>query len=93
MKSASLVLLASGLLLAACNGDAPAANEGTASGEVLQGTISDDMLPLEELRSTAPQAAAQSDGAPAAGAAAAEAEPAVVPEAAPAEPATESAAE
>jgi len=41
-------------LLAACNGDSP--EEGEATGEVLEGTISDDMLPLDQVRSEAPVA-------------------------------------
>ena len=47
------------LLLAGCNGEpeAPAeTGEAEASGEVLEGSISDEMLPLDELRSQAPQA-------------------------------------
>ena len=41
-------------LLAACNGDAP--QEGEVTGEVLEGTISDEMLPLDRVRSEAPLA-------------------------------------
>ena len=41
-------------LLAACNGDAP--EEGEATGEVLEGTISDEMLPLDRVQSEAPLA-------------------------------------
>ena len=41
-------------LLAACNGDAP--QEGEVTGEVLEGTISDEMLPLDRVRSEAPRA-------------------------------------
>ena len=48
------------LLLAACGDDAPAVDTsqtgGKAAGEILGGTISDDMLPLEELTSTSPPA-------------------------------------
>ena len=40
-------------LLAACGGDAPA-ERGAASGEVLEGTISDDMLPIDRVRSEPP---------------------------------------
>jgi hypothetical protein len=41
-------------LLAACGGE-PAADDGrAASGEVLEGTISDAMLPLDRVRSEAP---------------------------------------
>ena len=39
-------------LLAAC--DRERAEEGTASGEVLEGTVSDAMLPLDRVRSEAP---------------------------------------
>ncbi len=46
------------LLLAACGSD-PAADQGaggqgSAAGEVLEGSISDDMLPLDTIRSQAP---------------------------------------
>ena len=41
-------------LLAACNGDAP--QEGEVTGEVLEGTISDEMLPLDRVQSEAPLA-------------------------------------
>lgn len=42
------------LALAACNGDA--AEEGQAAGQVLDGTISDQMLPVDQVRSEAPLA-------------------------------------
>lgn len=51
-----LALIASTLSLAACNSGEPAA-EGerkTAAGEVLGGTISDDMLPLDTVTSQSP---------------------------------------
>ena len=56
-----LILIAPALLLAACGGevvDEPAATEtgGEVAGDVLEGSISDDMLPLEELTSTSPPA-------------------------------------
>lgn len=58
------------LLLAACEDDAgevdTSATGGKAAGEVLGGTISDDMLPLEELKSTSPPAARSSGEAGAA---------------------------
>lgn len=41
-------------LLPACKGEAP--QEGEVTGEVLEGTISDDMLPFDQLRSEAPLA-------------------------------------
>ena len=70
----SLAIAACGLL-AACDffaGDSETeVDEGNVSGEVLQGSISDDMVPLDQLRSTAPQAAivpeAGASGAPVAG--------------------------
>ena len=40
--------------LTACNGDTAA--EGQAAGEVLEGTISDEMLPVDQVRSEAPLA-------------------------------------
>ena len=46
-------------LLAGCNGDAEApadTGEAEESGEVLEGSISDEMLPLDQVRSQAPQA-------------------------------------
>ena len=53
-------LIAPLLLLAACEDDAGQVDTsetgGKAEGEVLGGTISDDMLPLEELTSTSPPA-------------------------------------
>ncbi len=42
-------------LLAAC-GDGPGDDAGVASGEVLEGTISDSMLPLDTVRSQPPLA-------------------------------------
>ena len=41
-------------LLAACGGDAPANDSRSASGEVLEGTISDAMLPVDTVRSEPP---------------------------------------
>jgi len=41
-------------LLAACGGDAPADDSRAASGEVLEGTISDAMLPIDRVRSEPP---------------------------------------
>lgn len=53
------------LALAGCGDEAAGDGEavatgGEAAGEVLGGTISDDMLPLEELTSTSPPAVRQS---------------------------------
>ena len=55
------VLLAFTLIAAACGDDDPAGEGpgevgGEASGEVLGGTISDDMIPLDQLTSTSPPA-------------------------------------
>jgi hypothetical protein len=56
MKRSAILCLA--LLAAACTEDAaapPAAEQGgEAAGEVLGGSISDDMIPLEQLGSEAP---------------------------------------
>jgi hypothetical protein len=43
-------------LLAACDQGAPSDDSRSASGEVLEGTISDAMLPLDTVRSQAPLA-------------------------------------
>ena len=48
-------LAALALLLPAC-GDDGAPQEGEVTGEVLEGTISDAMLPLDQVRSEAPLA-------------------------------------
>ena len=58
--TASLLVAACGLLTA-CDlfkgePDDSAIDESNVSGEVLEGTISDDMLPLDQLRSAAPHA-------------------------------------
>jgi hypothetical protein len=81
------------ILVPACNGDA--AEEGEVTGEVLDGTISDEMLPLDQVRSEAPLAdptgardgsgAAASDAADADQPAQTEAEPADEPASEPAE--------
>lgn len=49
-------LLVAPLLLAACSGEADDDDDRTASGEVLEGTISDAMLPLDTVRSQPPLA-------------------------------------
>lgn len=62
-------------LLAACGGNAPADDGRAASGEVLEGTISDAMLPTDRVRSEPPledpeafaKARSKADGAAAAG--------------------------
>ncbi|PLK23592.1 hypothetical protein C0V72_08720 [Porphyrobacter sp. TH134] len=59
MKPAALLVLT--LCLAACEEQAaaPAAQGGAASGEVLEGSISDAMIPLDQLESQAPLAPRQ----------------------------------
>ena len=54
MSSSRLTAAALAALLTACNGDAP--QEGEVTGEVLEGTISDEMLPLDRVQSEAPLA-------------------------------------
>ena len=53
-----IIPIAALLLLAACQDDVPAETEADAEreaeGEVLGGTISDDMLPLDDVRSQSP---------------------------------------
>ena len=43
-------------LLAACGEEAPSDDSRAATGEVLEGTISDEMLPLDRVQSEAPLA-------------------------------------
>ena len=55
------LLVAACAMLTACDlfsdePDESAIDESNVSGEVLEGTISDDMIPLDELRSTPPPA-------------------------------------
>jgi hypothetical protein len=66
------------LLLVAC-GDDPAPEEGEVSGEVLEGTISDAMLPLDQVRSRAPLAEPTESAGAAPAAAGDTAEPAEEP--------------
>lgn len=55
VKSLRPILLAVPvLLLAACGGSEKDKDERTASGQVLQGSISDSMLPLDTVTSKAP---------------------------------------
>lgn len=81
MKLRSLALLAVGVAaLPACGSDGPA-QDGTpeaergAKGEVLGGTISDDMLPLDRLRSQSPPLRAEPAQPGAGGEGATEADP------------------
>ena len=50
------VLLACALALSGCNRDTPRPTGGTADGEILPGSASDAMLPLDTLRSQPPLA-------------------------------------
>lgn len=62
---AGLPVLAGALLLSACGQDEALKGDGrTASGEVLEGTISDGMIPLDELRSQAPLAEPEAPATP-----------------------------
>jgi len=63
MNRAFPALCGLALMLAACNGDqpAPSEEEADAAGEVLGGTISDDMLPLDRVRSESPRLRTTSD--------------------------------
>lgn len=81
-----LILIAPILLVAACGDEAdePAATGGEAAGEVLGGTISDDMLPLDELTSTSPPAERTPDSSGGAAATGAETTEAEAPPSAPA---------
>jgi hypothetical protein len=82
-----LFLVIAPLALAACNQGAPEDDSRSASGEVLEGTISDEMLPLDTVQSEPPfedpkaarevQEAAAADAPAEAGAA--EGEPAEAP--------------
>ena len=47
-----LLALSALALVAGCGGEAP--DEGSVEGEVIEGTISDAMLPLDRVRSEAP---------------------------------------
>lgn len=65
MKRNSVLVLLPFMLLAACGDDATSNGEvddGTAAeGEVLGGTISDEMLPLDRLQSQSPPLREESD--------------------------------
>ena len=58
MKQALALLVVPALLLAGCN-KAKDDDDRTASGEVLNGTIADSELPLDEVRSQPPLAKSQ----------------------------------
>lgn len=90
MKSPYL-LLALALALPGCNKEAAKPTSGTADGEILPGSASDAMLPLDTLRSQPPLAPkvessgkpTEKDGKPAAKGAASETAPAAGPAPAP----------
>ncbi len=56
MRNSARLMAAAALALqlAACGGGADDGDERTASGEVLEGSISDEMLPLDQLTSQPP---------------------------------------
>lgn len=91
MKPALLFALALTAALGACTEEKKASAARTAEGEILDGSISDAMLPLDTVRSQAPlapKAAEPGDSKPASAAKADRPK-----EAAPSEPAAESPAE
>ncbi|MGB3377627.1 MAG: hypothetical protein WBH10_07270 [Allopontixanthobacter sediminis] len=49
-----IVILAAALTLSACGNDPGSDEDGSASGEVLEGSISDAMLPLDTVQSQSP---------------------------------------
>jgi hypothetical protein len=73
MMHKTIAVAALAVLLAACDGGADSgADGGTAEGEVLGGTISDEMLPLDTVRSQSPPLRTEPNGEGAAGEEAAE---------------------
>lgn len=86
---AALALTLTGLTVTGCNRSNKAEGAGTAAGEILPGSTSDAMIPLDSVRSQAPLAPqAESADKPKAKATAMPAAAAEAPaEAAPAEPA------
>lgn len=59
MKAKILILCGCAATLSACGEDPvaePTEENSQAQGEILEGTISDEMLPLESLQSQAPRA-------------------------------------
>jgi hypothetical protein len=54
MRLRSLILLLPALALAACNNSGPKNDKRSATGEVLQGTTTDAMIPLGQLTSQPP---------------------------------------
>ena len=59
LKTRTLLIVGAACLVAACGDSAPTEETGddaarTAEGEVLGGTISDDMLPLDQVTSQSP---------------------------------------
>ncbi len=67
MKSAAPILTLgwltlAALALAACQGEKRVAAKGTASGEILEASVSDEMLPLDQVRSQPPLAPKSASG-------------------------------
>lgn len=56
------------LALSACSGGGSQNQAARGGGEVLQGSVNDDMLPYDTVRSQPPLAAPEASGAPGAGA-------------------------
>jgi hypothetical protein len=67
MKLAPLILAT--LALAACQGEKPVVAKGTAGGEILEASVSDEMLPLDRVRSQPPLAPKSAGSEPASAAA------------------------
>ncbi len=57
-----MALLALTLAISACNSEKPPAAAGTAGGEVLPGSVSDAMLPVDTVRSQPPLAPMSDSG-------------------------------
>ena len=68
MKARLLAAASAALLLSGCGGHKEKEDQRTASGQVLQGTISDDMLPLATVTSQPPRMPVKASGSGGAGA-------------------------
>ena len=67
MKTRIALLACLALALAACKGEQKKETGGTAQGEILPGSASDAMLPLDTVKSQAPLAPKADGGAKSAG--------------------------